>query len=370
MIRNEFGSDAQRWETAGALSTVRSSPLGGAMSKRTTSAIWVKGIGEMLAAENLESGVLFWEAGIDPAALNAPGARVQTEKVSRLWELAAERSGNPSIGLAQHQVPRPGSFDVVGYAMMSCADLRSAFERLIRYLLILSDAFTMTMDDESEGYRIKFVLFGGDRPVPRQRIDFIVVTLIGFCRWMSRRNVRPLAIELPYPPPLDPAPYRAAFDCPVVFNAPGNSILLSRSDMTAPLPTSNPQVAELHERFAGEYLRRFDHVQTSYRAREVIIRRLPDGEPRRDDIAEELHMSERTLQRRLEEEETSFVELLDATRRELAEQYLGRLQLSLAQTAYLLGFSDQSCFFRACKRWFSASPGQYRSQLLSHSRTG
>jgi AraC-like DNA-binding protein len=75
-------------------------------------------------------------------------------------------------------------------------------------------------------------------------------------------------------------------------------------------------------------------------------------------------MSERTLQRRLEEEETSFLQLLDDTRRELADQYLGRLHLSLGQAAYLLGFSDQSSFFRACRRWFKLSPGQYRSQLL------
>ena len=136
--------------------------------------------------------------------------------------------------------------------------------------------------------------------------------------------------------------------------------------MTAPLPTSNPVLAELHERFAGEYLRNFDHAQTSHRAREAIIRRLPDGEPRRDAIARELCLSERTLQRRLEAEATSFAELLDDTRRELAEQYLSRLHLSLAQAAYLLGFVDQSSFFRACKRWFELSPGQYRNQLLGH----
>ena len=119
----------------------------------------------------------------------------------------------------------------------------------------------------------------------------------------------------------------------------------------------------LFRSFAGEYLKRFDHAQTSYRAREVIIRLLPDGEPRRNQVADELAMSERTLQRRLEEEATSFVQLLDDTRRELAEQCLGRLHLSLAQAAYLLGFADQRSFFRACRRWFHVSPGQYRSRL-------
>jgi AraC-like DNA-binding protein len=333
------------------------------MIKRATSAVWVRSTVDMLAAEGLDVAALLAGAGIDPTLLDAPGARLATEQISRLWELAVAQSGNPALGLAQHEVVRPASFDVVGYAMMSCADLRSAFERLIRYMLILSDALTMTLAEEASGYRIAFELFGGSRPVPHARIEFIIVTVAGFCRWISGRDVHPLAIELPYPAPADVAPYRAAFHCPVAFDALTSSLLFAASDMTTPLPTSNPQLAELHERFAGDFLRRFDHAQTSQRAREVIIRRLPDGEPKRNEVAGELRMSERTLQRRLEEEATSFLQLLDDTRRELAEQYLGRLHLSLAQAAYLLGFSDQTSFFRACKRWFALSPGQYRSQL-------
>jgi AraC-like DNA-binding protein len=335
------------------------------MTKLTTSAVWVRGIAEMLAAEGLDVRALLAEAGIDAASLEAPGARLATEKISLLWELAAARSGNPAIGLAQHQVVRPASFDVVGYTMMSCADLRAAFERLTRYLLILSDALTMILSDERGIFRVTFELSGGTRPVPRQRIEFIFVTLVGFCRWVIGREVQPQAIEFAYPAPADLAAHRSAFRCRLTFDAPSNSLLFAAADMAAPLPTSNPVLAELHERFAGEYLKHFDHAQVSYRAREVVIRRLPDGEPRRDQVAGELHMSERTLQRRLEEEGTSFLHLLDGTRRELAAQYLGRLHLSLAQAAYLLGFADQSSFFRACRRWFDLSPGEYRSQLLA-----
>lgn len=338
------------------------------MRKRTTSAVWVKGIVEVLAAEGLDVGALLPLAGIDPATLESPGARLATERISRLWELAAERSGNPSIGLAQGHVARPASFDVVGYTMMSCANLQGAFERLARYLLILSDAVTIVLSVEGARYRFTFEIYGGDRPVPRHRSEFILVTLVTFCRWVSGREVNPLAVEIPFPAPADAMPYRVAFRCPVSFDAPSNSLLFAFADLTRPLPTSNPALAELHERFAGEYLEHFDHAQTSYRVREVIIRRLPDGEPRRDQVAGELCMSERTLQRRLEAEATSFLQLLDDTRRELAEQYLGRLHLSLAQAAYLLGFADQSSFFRACKRWFDLPPGQYRSQLQAIQR--
>ena len=99
------------------------------MAERTTAAVWVKGIAEMLAAEGLDVGALLAATRIDAATLDAPGARLQTERISHLWELAVEQSGNPALALAQHQVARPASFDVVGYTMMS---LRAAFERLIR----------------------------------------------------------------------------------------------------------------------------------------------------------------------------------------------------------------------------------------------
>jgi len=333
------------------------------MSQQATSAVWVRSIAEMLAAEGLDTNALLTAAGIDPAALEAPGARIATEKISRLWELAVERSGNPAIGLAQPQVVRPTGFDVVGYTMMSCANLQDAFERLVRYLRILSDALTIHRSEERGRYRISFELRGGERPVPRQRMEFILVTVSTFCRWFSGRDLHPLEVALSYPAPRDLAPYRAAFSCPVSFGAPLSSLLYSLDDLTRPLSTSNPTLAALHERYAGDYLERFDRAQTSYRVREVIIRRLPDGEPRRDQVARELCMSERTLQRRLEEEASSFLQLLDDTRRELAEQYLNRLQLSLAQAAYLLGFSEQSSFFRACKRWFGLPPGEYRRHL-------
>ena len=336
------------------------------MRAGTTSAVWVKGIASVFAAEGMDVRTLLAAAAIDPAALDDPFSRVSTEKISRLWELAAEQSANPAIGLAQHLVARPASFDVVGYTMMSCANLLGALERLIRYLLILSDALTMTLSEEHRGHRVTFELFGGNRPVPRQRLEFILVSVIRFCQWISGHEFHPLSVELPYPVPADPEPYREVFGSGVSFDAASTTLLFAEADMKMPLPTSNPVLAELHDRFAGEYLRRFDHSQTSYRAREVIIRRLPDGEPRRDQVAGELRMSERTLQRRLGAEATSFAELLDNTRRELAGQYLSRLHLSLAQAAYLLGFADQSSFFRACRRWFDLSPGRYRSLLLGN----
>jgi AraC-like DNA-binding protein len=102
----------------------------------------------------------------------------------------------------------------------------------------------------------------------------------------------------------------------------------------------------------------------SSRVRTAIIRHLPHGEPRRTEIASALEMSGRTLQRHLEAEETSFERIMDDTRRELTQQYLGQTDVSLADATYLLGFRSQSSFFRASKRWFETSPRHYRIHLM------
>jgi len=252
---------------------------------------------------------------------------------------------------------RPASFDVVGYTMMSCANLQDAFERLVRYLRILSDALDHLPERRARPLP-RVVRAPRRRTAGAETADGVHSRHCGDLLPLGERTRSlPVEVALSYPAPRDLAPYRTAFRCPVSFGARLSSLLYALDDLTRPLSTSNPTLAALHDRYAGDYLEHFDRGQTSYRVREVIIRRLPDGEPRRDQVARELCMSERTLQRRLEEEASSFVQLLNDTRRELAEQYLNRLHLSLAQAAYLLGFSEQSSFFRACKRWFGLPPG-------------
>ena len=333
------------------------------MSEHTTSAAWFRGVAEALSAAGLDARALCAEAGIELGALANASAGYSTEKMSLLWQLAATHSGNPAIALVTPHIARPANFEVVGYAMMSSPNLYAALERLVRYLRIVSDAATGTLSRRGEECRLDLEIFGGKRPVPRQRFEFDLLTLLTFCRWIVGRELCPLAVELAHPAPADLQPYSHAFQCPLRFNAPTNSLLFACVDLHLPLPTSNPQLAELHDRFAGERIEQLDNARTSYRARELIIRRLPDGEPKREHIAKALCMTERTLQRRFQEEGRSFHQVLDDTRRELAERYLGQHHLSLAEAAYLLGFADQGSFTRACKRWFELTPGQYRASV-------
>jgi AraC-like DNA-binding protein len=332
------------------------------LSERATSAAWVKGVIDALAGTGLDTRALCAEAGIDTAALDETGARCPTEKLSLLWLRAVAASGNPAIALEVPQTSRPSTFDVLGYAMMSSQNMHAALERLARYLRVISNAAEISTSERGNQYRLDLELFGGSTTVPGPRYEFDLLTLVNFCRWIMQRELTPIAVEFTHDAPADPQRYVAVFRCPVRFAALHNSLVFERADLALPLPTANPALAELHDRFAGEHIERMDTARTSAKGREQIICRLPDGEPRREEIARALCMSERTFQRRLLEEGTSYQELLDSTRRELAERYLRQSRLSLTEAAYLLGFSDQGNFTRACKRWFALTPGQYRTR--------
>jgi len=174
----------------------------------SSAAFWVKGVADTLKAAGLDVPALFKEAALELAALDDPDARFPTEGLSLLWQLAMTRSNNPAIGLANSNVVKPGNFDVVAYAMMSSPNLLGILERAVRYVDVLSDAATLSLADDRDGHRLILELDGGKQPVPRQRFEFDLMTVLSFCRWVTNRDLRPLEFELRFPPPADLQPTR------------------------------------------------------------------------------------------------------------------------------------------------------------------
>jgi AraC-like DNA-binding protein len=326
----------------------------------------VTGIAHALTAEQLDAPALFREAGLDFAALQDPDARFESDRVSHLWDLAAAHSGNPAIGLAGAAPAKPGHFGVVAYSLMSAPDLLGMLHRLVRYIAIVSDAATVSVQQHQDGHRLVLDLKPGLRPVPHQRFAFDLFTFLSFCRWVSGSELRPIGVDLSHPGADSGLAFEAAFGCTPRFGAAENALVFSHADITRPLPTANDRLSSVHDRIVTEYLQRTPGARLKARVRTEIARRLPDGAPSRSALALSLAMSERTLHRRLTEEATSFQRLIEDTRRELAENYLVRRDLPLADVAYLLGFKDQGSFFRAAQRWFRMTPRQYRLRATAN----
>ncbi len=338
------------------------------MIERTSSSTWVRGVVEMFAAEGVDTTALLREAGIERTALDDPTQRISIDEVSLLWELAVAHSGKPTLGLNRELAAAYGKFGVVGHAMMACPTLLAALERMRRYLKVISSAATFELRDAPQGCWFEFGHAGGERPVPRQRSEFGVLSMLCFCSWITGRELSAVAVELVGPHPGDASAHERAFGCPVRFGQLANRALLRRADLALPLSARDATIAALHDRLVEDELERLEAAPTSQRVLQVLARRLPGAEPRRDEVAAALALSDRTLQRRLQAEGTSFQQLLDDTRRELAQHYLRRPRTSLQRVAEMLGFEDQSNLFRACKRWFGESPGRYRARLVGAPR--
>ncbi|MCJ0972372.1 AraC family transcriptional regulator [Pseudomonas sp. PS1] len=335
------------------------------MNQRTTSSSWANGIVQALSLGGVDCHALFDELGLDYQALQDADARFPQDAMTQLWQRAVALTGNAAIGLNLARVMRPGAMHVVGYALMSSATLKESFQRLVRYQRIIAEGADVSFEPDGGGYRLTLAIHGDRLPAARQSAEGSLASTLAFCRWLTDRPLIPLEASFEGPTPEDVEPYQALFQCPLQFSAPRHSLLFRHADLTVPLPTANPELANLHDRFAGQYLARFTDSRITHRTRQLLCRLLPEGEPRRDAVAQLLHLSERTLQRRLHEEGTSFQQLLDDTRRTLAEQYLAQPELALLEIGYLLGFADPSNFFRAFRRWHSMTPGEYRAERLA-----
>lgn len=329
---------------------------------RTSAATWLEGVLSVFEDEGLDVPWLMRGAHFDPDSLHQQNARIPVDEITTLWQLAIAQ-GKPTLGLSRELAASHSKLGTVGHAMACCADLGTAYGLVTRYMPVISDATVFTVQGEARGAWVAIEHIGGRLPIPRQRVEHALLTTLMQSSWLTRRELQPLAVELAFPAPADERPHRDAFGCPVRFDARANRMLIASEDLALPLPTHHPALAEMQLQLLEDQLDQLGQTTTSAQVCAEIARRLPHGEPRRQDVAAGLGLAERTLQRRLQEETVSFQSLLDRTRRELAQQYLAQERHTLTDVAELLGFVDSSNFFRACKRWFGLPPAQYRSRL-------
>ncbi len=335
----------------------------------TIASAWMRGVADLLRAQGLDVTALFREAGLDIRELEHARSRMPVEKIDRLWMLAEQHSKQPFVALSRVTADKPTSFDMLAYSMMSCQNLSQAIERLVQYCAVVSDAVDLRVVVIAEGCRIEVTPMEPPQPGRSSRLDYTIVTFLAFCRWVTGREVVPLGVELAYPAPVDLTRHQLAFSCTPRFKAPGHALLLRKADLQLPLPTANAALSQLHDRVVQDYIRELHPTSIERQLATSLVRGIASGRLIRRDVASDLCMSDRTLQRRLAEAGTSFQAELDALRRQLTENYLLDPEIPLISIASLLGFAEESTFYRACQRWFQLSPKQAREDALAKHKT-
>jgi AraC-like DNA-binding protein len=328
----------------------------------TTVATMLLALHRHVASTGRDADAVFADAGIDATMFLQPGARVRSDLVNRIWRHAEAVIGDECIGLEAARYCHPSVADVLGYAWLASLTLRDAMRRLSRYMRIFAGIARVHFRELPDG---DGELLLEPLTLPSARHDSFMASILGFCRANRGDAFKPLYMDLARPAPRDRSRHDRMFGCPVRFDAPATLMRIAAADLDARLPTGNAELASMTEHMLESQLARLDRHDVVAQLKTRILDALPSGSPTEEDIARMLAMSQRTLQRRLASAGTSFGDVLDTTRRDLAFHHLTNPARQISEIAYLLGFAEAASFNRAFRRWTGQTPSEYRAALTS-----
>jgi AraC-like DNA-binding protein len=299
------------------------------------------------------------QAELPMGLFNQEKILVSTEQFFALYRGIAEASNDPSLGLKLGTEERVERYDPIKIAALSARSFRDAVARLARYKQLTCPEEIRLVERGSE-CAVQFVWLLAHENEPSLLVDVCFAWIVGIGRRGTRRPVTPLRVELQRAMAQREL-YEEHFLCPVKFKANQNALVFSKADMELPFVTHNPDLlAIVAPQLEAELTEQVAQKTFIEQAKGILKQLLAGRRPGIPDLARELHLSTRTLQRRLTEQGITFQRLLEEARRELARHYLLQSSLELNETAYLLGYEDSNSFFRAFQQWEGTSPGRWR----------
>jgi AraC-like DNA-binding protein len=308
------------------------------------------------------------QAGIDLQTLPAPTDRVEVDKADVLLNLAIPLISDPAFGLQAARCWHPANLGVLGYAWLSSSTLRTGLQRLVRYYRLLGERGITEIEETPQGIKVRFWAKRGNPAevsVAAVMVDIAMSLLLDMCRLNAGASLCPITVTLRRGMP-DPADaYERFFGCPVKFGAEGNAFLLTKEDTDRLLPSSNKQLASMFDKMLAGELAKLDKSDVIAQCKATVLEHLTSGEASAEETAKQLHMSPRTLQRKLAQASTTYQQLVEDTRRDLALRYIDDPQRSICDITFSLGYSQQSAFTRAFKRWTGTTPSEYRESRSS-----
>lgn len=300
------------------------------------------------------------ELEIDGAKLANPDWRISQSMFNRLMQHCVEITGDEAFGLAAAQQIQPQVLHGLGLAWLASDTVYDGMKRLVRFGKLMTTAADLHLREEGGLAYMDFGRIPHSENYHSAIRDYGVAMVVRMSYLALGDFLAPAIVELDRPEPGEPERWESILASRVHFNAGHTRVGWYLSDIVEPLITGDPDLARANDEQTQAYLDSFLANSTSREVVDKIVERLPDGPPNQQQIAEALHVSNRTLQRKLKDEGTSFMDLLQNTRLQLAQKYLRHPNRSVVETAYLLGFSEPSTFSRAFKRWTGVAPAEYR----------
>ncbi|MEQ8913443.1 MAG: AraC family transcriptional regulator ligand-binding domain-containing protein [Pseudomonadales bacterium] len=314
------------------------------------------------ADASIDADALYHAIGLDRATAAEPGRMVAEADYYRLLEtLAAHERPDVRFHVNAAATTTCEQLGAVGFAMKSAPILRASFSRLHRYTRLFNTASKFWLEETGDGARWLHHRSQPARDGMYLSNEGALVTFVTLCREVNAPDFVPSAVQYRHQPVGSVAALEAYYRCPVTFGADVDALAFTAEQLDAPNAVGDESIWRFFSTHLEQTLARLD--EESAIDGQVVLKiadTLSDGTPTIGTIASQLGMSARTLQRRLAERGRTFQALVEDARRHLAEQLLSSTRYSLAEVAFLTGFSEQSAFTRAFKRWAGETPRAYR----------
>ena len=316
-----------------------------------------------LRVEGADVGALLGRFGLSEERLLLPEARIPHQTWIDLLEAGPAVTGDPHFGLHAAAQLAPGLAHLLGHLAGSEKTAGEAYGVAARYLRVLHEGITIALDRDGDSASCRLVTAEGLH-LPPIATEFLLANWVCYGRKiLGDVDIELTEVRFTHPARTEIDEYRRAFESRVVFGAERNELIFPAWNLELPMANADPVLAAVLAEKIERLLAQFsDQPSLGSRVREWLIAQLRGGNPRIDALAEHLHMSERTLRRRLAEEGMTFKRILDEVRRELAIGYVQERQLSTGEIAFLLRYSEPSAFQRAFKRWTKLTPSEYRGR--------
>lgn len=308
------------------------------------------------------------QAGLPMGLFDQDKILVTTQELFSLYRGISEVSRDPAIGLKLGTEDRIERYDPISIAALYARSFRDALQRMARYKQLTCPE-EMRIAERGNECAVQFLWLLADEKEPALLIDVCFAWIVGIGRRGTGRLITPKRVEMRRAETHRKI-YEQHFRCPVKFGGRQNVLVFEKTDVERPFVTHNADLlAIVAPQLEAELRQQLAQKTVSEQVKGILKKLLAGQRPALEIVAGELHVSTRTLQRRLTGERATFQQLMEDARRELAQHYLLHSSLELNETAYLLGYENSNSFFRAFHHWEGTSPGEWRAVHAKSAQT-
>lgn len=301
-------------------------------------------------------------AGLQAQQLSDNSLRLPGEAHERLLDYFCEHSGDPLFGLNAANFVLPNSWSVLGYITMNCATLGDAMSRIMPFEKLVGDMGVSRAEVRDEQVHLIWDCRHQRPRIRRHLVENVLGSWLHYARWIADKQMSPAGVWLQHsrPDEVALAQYEQFFGCPVLFDQPYSALIVPLPYLQLPLRQSDAHLLRTLEDHALGLLATLEEAPLEQQVKYILRGLLKQGLPRKEQVAEQLNVSLRTLQRQLQQAGTSYQQVLDELRQELAEHYLLNSDLPIQEIAQYLGFTEPRSFHRAFKNRRGMPPGEFR----------